>query len=82
MLLRSLGRLKLRIMARVRMNKSGKTRGYVTAASLSNQDDDKDKNVTSLHKKQWKTVGLHALHRREMTCFAVVCTTWALDNNS
>ena len=54
MLLRSLGRLKLRIMARVRMNKSGKTRGYVTAASLSNQDDDKDKNVTSLHKSNEK----------------------------
>ena len=64
--------------------------------SLSNQDDDGDKNVTNLHIWQWKTAVLHALHvqfsfldisqtflfslRREMTCFAVVWTTWAYDD--
>ena len=51
---------------------------------------------TNLHIWQWKTVSLHALHlhfssfdilktfsfflRREMTCFAVVWTTWAYDD--
>ena len=64
--------------------------------SLSNQDDDGDKNVTNLHIWQWKTEVLHALHvqfsfldisqtfsfflRREMTCFAVEWTTWAYDD--
>ena len=59
--------------------------------SLSNHDDDGNKNPTDLHIQQWKTVFLHALHvhfssfdslktfsfflRREMTCFAVLWTT-------
>ena len=64
--------------------------------SLSNHDDDGNKNLTNLHIWQCKTVLLHALHvhfssfdilktfsfsvlRREMTCFAVVWTTWAYD---
>ena len=63
--------------------------------SLSNHDDDGNKNPTNLHIWQWKTVFVHALHvhfssfdilktfsfflRREMTCFAVVWTTWAYD---
>ena len=64
--------------------------------SLSNHDDDGNKNLTNLHIWQWKTVFLHALHvhflsfdilktfsfflRREMTFFAVVWTTWAYDD--
>ena len=64
--------------------------------SLSNHDDDGNKNPTNLYIWQWKTVFLHALHvhfsffdilktfsfflRREMTCFAVVWTTSAYDN--
>ena len=64
--------------------------------SLSNRDDDGNKNLSTLHIWQWKTVFLHALHghissfdisqtfsfflRREMTCFAVVWTTWAYDD--
>ena len=64
--------------------------------SLSNHDDDGNKNVTNLHIWQWKIIVLHALHvhisfldisqtfsffpRREMTCFAVVWTTWAYDD--
>ena len=64
--------------------------------SLSNHDDDGNKNLTNLHIWRWKTVFLHALHvhfssfdllrtfsfflRREMTCFAVVWTTWAYDD--
>ena len=64
--------------------------------SLSNRDDDGNTKPTSLHIWQWKTVFLHALHvhiscfdisqtlsfflRREMTCFAVVWTTWAYDD--
>ena len=64
--------------------------------SLSNQDDDGNKNPTNLHIWRWKTAFLHALHvhfssfdilktfsfflRREMTCFAVVSTTWAYDD--
>ena len=64
--------------------------------SLSNHDDDGNKNPTNLHIWQWKTVFLHALHvhflsfdilktlsfflRREMTCFAVVWATRAYDN--
>ena len=64
--------------------------------SLSNLDDDGNKNPTNLHIWQWKTVFLHALRvhfssfdilktfsfflRREMTCFAVVWTTWADDD--
>ena len=60
---------------------------------LRNHDDDGNKNPTNLHIWQWKTVFLHALHVyfssfdilktfsiflwREMTCFAVVWTTWA-----
>ena len=63
--------------------------------SLSNHDNDGNKNPTNLHIWQWKTVFLHALHVhfsfldilktfsfflwREMTCFAVVWTTWAHD---
>ena len=55
-----------------------------------------NKNVTNLHIWQWKTIDLHALHvhfsfldipqtfsfflRREMTCFAVLRTTWAHDD--
>ena len=54
------------------------------------------KTPTNLHIWQWKTVFLHALHVhfssfdilktlsfclwREMTCFAVVWTTWAYDD--
>ena len=30
--------------------------------SLSNHDDDGNKNPTNLHIRQWKTVFLHALH--------------------
>ena len=61
--------------------------------SLSNHDNDGNKNPTNLHIWQWKTVFLHALHmhfssfdilkmfsfflRGEMTCFAVVWTKWA-----
>ena len=57
---------------------------------------DGNKNPTNLHIWQWKTVFLHALHVhfssfdilktlsfclwREMTCFAVVWTTWAYDD--
>ena len=64
--------------------------------SLSNHDDDGNKNPTNLHIWQWKTVFLHALHvhfssfgilktfsfflRSEMTSFAVVWTTWAYDD--
>ena len=64
--------------------------------SLSNHEDDGNKNPTNLHIWQWKTVFLHALHvnfsafdilktfsfflRRQMTCFAVVWTTWAYDD--
>ena len=64
--------------------------------SLSNHDDDSNKNPTNLHIWQWKIVFLHALHvhfpffdiletfsfflRRGMTCFAVVWTTWAYDD--
>ena len=64
--------------------------------SLSNHDDDGNKNPTNLHIWQWKPEFLHALHvhfssfdilktfsfflRREMTCFAVVWTTWAYDD--
>ena len=64
--------------------------------SLSNHDDDGNKNPTNLHIWQWKTVFLHALHehfsffdilktssfflRREMTYFAVVWTTLAYDD--
>ena len=64
--------------------------------SLSNHDDDGNKNPTNLHMWQWKTGFLHALHehfsafdilktfsfflRRQMTCFAVVWTTWAYDD--
>ena len=64
--------------------------------SLSSHDDDGNKNHTNLHIWQWKTVFLHALHvhlssfdilktfslfvQREMTCFAVVWTTWAYDD--
>ena len=64
--------------------------------SLSNHDDDGNKNPINLHIWQWKTVFLHALHvhissfdilktfsfflRREMTCFAVVWTTSAYDD--
>ena len=64
--------------------------------SLCNHDDDGNKSPTNLHIWQWKTVFLHALHvhfsscdilktflfflRREMTCFAVVRTTWAYDD--
>ena len=64
--------------------------------SLSNHDDDGNKNPINLHIWQWKTVFLHALHvhitsfdnlktfsfflRREMTCFAVVWMTSAYDD--
>ena len=64
--------------------------------SLSNHDDDCNKNPTNLLIWQLKTVLLHALHVhfssfdilktfsfflwREMTCFAVVWTTWAYDD--
>ena len=66
---------------------------YYLLGSLSNHDDDGNKNPTNLHIWQWKTVFLHALHvhfscfdilktfsfflQREMTCFSVVWTTWA-----
>ena len=67
-----------------------------TKGSLSNHDDDGNKTPTNLHIWEWKTVFLHALHvhfssfdilktfsfflRREITCFAVVWTTWAYDD--
>ena len=60
---------------------------------LSNHDDDGYKTPTNLHIWQWKTVFLHVhfssfdilktflfFLRREMTCFAVVWTTWAYDD--
>ena len=34
----------------------------LTIGSLSNHDDDGNKNPTNLHNWQWKTVFLHALH--------------------
>ena len=62
--------------------------------SLSNHDDDGDKNFANMNIWQWKTIVLHALHvyfsfldisqtfsffpRREMTCFSVVWTTWEI----
>ena len=65
--------------------------------SLSNHDDNGNKNPTNLHIWQWKTLFLHALHvqfssfdilktfsfflRREMTCFVVVWTTRTYDDN-
>ena len=71
-------------------------RNRARKGSLSNHDDDGNKNPTNLHIWQWKTVFLHALHvhfscfdilmtfsfflRREMTCFAVVWTTLAYDD--
>jgi len=64
--------------------------------SLGNHADDGHKNVNYLHIWQQKTIVLHALHvhfsfldilktfsfflRREMTCIAVVWTTWAYDD--
>ena len=36
--------------------------GFPTIGSLSNHDDDGNKNPTNLHIWQWKTVFLHALH--------------------
>ena len=62
--------------------------------NLSNHDYDGNKNLTNLHIWQWKTVFLHVhffssfdilktlsfFLRREMTCFAVVWTTWAYDD--
>jgi len=74
------------------------TRSYIFRwlGSLSNHDDDGNKNPTNLHIWQWKIVFLHALHvhfssfdilkmfsfflRREMTIFAVVWRTWAYDD--
>ena len=72
---------------------SGEGDLVVAIESLSNHDDDGNKNPTNLHIWQWKTVFLHALHvhfsffdiletfsfflRRQMTCSAVVWTTWA-----
>ena len=69
---------------------------HTTFGSLSNHDDDGNKNPTNLHNWQWKTVFLHASHvhissfdilktfsfflRREMTCFADVWTTSAYDD--
>ena len=68
---------------------------WKTLGSLSNHDDDGNKNPTNLHIWQWKTGFLHALHvhfsvfdvlktfsfflRRQTTCVAVVWTTWAYD---
>ena len=62
--------------------------------NLSNHDYDGNKNLTNLHIWQWKTVFLHVhffssfdisqtfsfFLRREMTCFAVVWTTWSYDD--
>ena len=61
--------------------------------AFSNHDDDGNKNPTNLHIWQWKTVFLHVhassfdilktfsfFLRREMTCSAVVWTTWAYDD--
>ena len=64
--------------------------------SLSNHDDDGNKNLTNLHIWPRKTVFLHALHvhfsffdiletflfflQRQMTCSAVVRTTGAYDD--
>ena len=69
---------------------------HTLIGSLRNHDDNGNKNVTNLHIWQWKTIDFHALHvyfsfldipqtfsfflRREMTCFAVVRTTWAHDD--
>ena len=63
---------------------------------FKNHDDDGNKKPTNLHIWQWKTDFLHALHvhlsyidilktfsfflRREMTCFALVRTTWTNDD--
>ena len=65
--------------------------------SLSNHDDDGNKNVTNLHIEQRKTIVLHVLHvhfpflyilqpfpffpQHEMPCFAVTWTTWPLITN-
>ena len=64
--------------------------------SLSNHDEDGNKNPTNLHIWKWKTAFAHALLvlissfdilmtfsfflRREMSRFAVVWTTWAYDD--
>ena len=72
---------------------SGRPRDKIE--SLSNHDDDGNKNPTNVHIWPWKTVFLHALHvhiwsfdilktfsfflRHAMTCFAVVWTTWMLN---
>ena len=65
----------------------------IKLGSLSNYDNDGNNNVSNWHTWLWKTTVLHALHvhfsfldnsqpfsffpRREITCFAVVWTTWA-----
>ena len=66
--------------------------GYVILESLSNHDDNGNKNPTNLHIWQWKqyfctlcTCISHLLTFsfflwREMTFFAVVWTTWAFDD--
>ena len=36
--------------------------GVILVGSLSNHDDDGNKNPTNLHIWQWKTIFLHALH--------------------
>ena len=68
-------------------------RKHSLIGSLNKHDDYGNKTPTNLLIWKWKTVYLHALHvhfssfdilktfsfflRREMTCFAVVWTTWA-----
>ena len=44
------------------LERSGVGRGSKILGSLSNYDDDGNKNVTNLHIWQRKTIVLHALH--------------------
>ena len=89
---------KMRSKNRNRRSTKGEVTGRLcmSLGSLSNHDDDGNKNPTNLYIWQWKTVFLHALHvhfsffafwkafsfflLREMTSFAVVWTTWAYDD--
>ena len=54
--------------------------GRLTIRSLSNHDDDGNKNPTNLHIWQWKTVFLHALHVHfsffDFADVLVLSTTW------
>ena len=48
----------------------------IIIGSLSNHDDDGNKNPTNLHIWQWKTVFLHALHVLVLFCFCFVLFFW------